>query len=506
MNANESLRESARIYHEKLLGDPSRPGYHFACPCDIGIPGDPNGAFFANGRTHLMYLYRCVSDGFRWGHLSSADLLHWRAHPDALIPDSLDGGIFSGGAFLDDDGTVYLSYWALPNEGGKAGIRIAKSSDYYYENWEKFEELAVEATVCGYTDMVDSNGNVKHIASADPSNIWKKDGKYYMQAGNLVILDLYRKDGFPPEYSGDWTDLFVSSDMKSWEYLHRFYTRNPDYTAENEDNMCPSFFTLPKSKDGGTPSDKYLELFIAHNRGCQYYIGEYDSDADLFIPEKHGRMSFNQSTFFAPEAMLDDKGRQLMWAWLTDNIDDELWSGVFSLPRTLWLREDGNLGIAPIDELKNLRMNGKSSDKITLKNENSEIPVANHEFYEISFSAEVSAGKTGVILASDSDEALKTIIYYDSSEKALVLDTNGGTRRGHPNKEVAPFDLCDERLDMTVYVDKSVIEVFVNDRQALARRIYLNEGEKTVPSLFAENGEAVFYGVKSWEIMPTNLY
>ena len=61
--------EHKRLIREKLLSDPYRPGWHFTVPEDIGMPGDPNGAFYANGRYHLMYLYNCRSDGFRWGHI-----------------------------------------------------------------------------------------------------------------------------------------------------------------------------------------------------------------------------------------------------------------------------------------------------------------------------------------------------------------------------------------------------------------------------------------------------
>ena len=116
--------QAARELREHLLRDRYRPGYHFAIPEDIGRPGDPNGAFYANGRYHLMYLYdrRGVSawrgKGFAWGHLSSTDLVHWRHHPDALLPDDYDGGIFSGGAFVDDDGTAYLTYWRV-NESSR---------------------------------------------------------------------------------------------------------------------------------------------------------------------------------------------------------------------------------------------------------------------------------------------------------------------------------------------------------------------------------------------------
>lgn len=41
---------AARTLRERLLADPHRPGYHFVPPQDVGKPGDPNGAFFANGR------------------------------------------------------------------------------------------------------------------------------------------------------------------------------------------------------------------------------------------------------------------------------------------------------------------------------------------------------------------------------------------------------------------------------------------------------------------------
>ncbi len=135
----------------KLLADPTRPGYHFACPEDLGLPGDVNCCFYARGRYHLFYLYANRCDSFRYGHLSSIDLIHWRSHPDALMPDSLDGGIFSGGAFVDEDDTAYMAYWGLPTDSCPGGIRMAKSSDRYRKaspknhQWQNAERSSYEA-------------------------------------------------------------------------------------------------------------------------------------------------------------------------------------------------------------------------------------------------------------------------------------------------------------------------------------------------------------------------
>lgn len=68
MNITDLITAS-RHFREKLLSDPVRPAYHFTIPGDIGIPGDSNGCFYAGGRYHLMYLYDCREDSFRWGHV-----------------------------------------------------------------------------------------------------------------------------------------------------------------------------------------------------------------------------------------------------------------------------------------------------------------------------------------------------------------------------------------------------------------------------------------------------
>ncbi|MFC5406217.1 glycoside hydrolase family 32 protein [Cohnella soli] len=517
---DKTIEDSIRTVKEfrmLLLGDRYRPGFHFAMPEGFGLPGDPNGAFYANGRYHLMYLYKnCTRDSFNWGHVSSHNLVHWRHHPDALFPTPGDNGAFSGGAFVDDDGTAYLSYSSLATsletmEGG--GVGIARSSDRHYDHWEKFDTLAIQSTENGITEVVGANGEIVYAGSCDPSNIWKKDGVYYMQTGNLCVLGKFgRKEDSPLEARGDWTDLFQSTDLKKWEYAGRFYERDRSnkWTLESEDDMCASFFPLPLTKQGGEPSGKYLQLFISHNKGGQYYIGEYRENKLLL--ETHGRITWVDKAFCAPEALMDDKGRQIMWAWIVDNLEDESsfgWSGVYSLPRTVWLGEDNTLRMAPVDELAMLRYNAKSFPAIELSaGEQLELDGINGESSEIKLAITPgTAQKSGLKVRTSPDEEEVTLLYYDAETKELVFDSTRSGVNGWKVREAAPFELKEgEQLELTIFIDKSVIEIFANERQAITRRVYPERVDSTGVYLYSEGGSATFDTIQAWEMMPSNPY
>jgi len=163
----KAVIQSTRAFRERLLADPYRPAYHFCVPEDRGIPGDPNGAFYYNGRYHLMYLYNREGSGFAWGHISSKDLLHWRHHPDAIGPGNREDGVFSGGAFVDQQGKAILTYWQYVNDWrnesafseGEFGIGIAESVDEHFDNWTKSSSNPViPSTDWGITVTKDQDG------------------------------------------------------------------------------------------------------------------------------------------------------------------------------------------------------------------------------------------------------------------------------------------------------------------------------------------------------------
>ena len=505
--------QSTRLFRERLLDDPYRPGYHFCVPEDNGRPGDPNGCFYANGRYHLMYLYNRNGVGFCWGHISSKDLVHWRHHPDSIGPGDGDEGCFSGGGFVDDDGTACLSYWML---WGDKGIGLARSSDRHFDHWRKLDaNPVIKSTEWGITETKDEDGSPLIYGSADPSNIWKRDGNYYILTGNLLVLNKYgRKPDSPEEIKGDRLYLFESENLENWKYQGVFYQRNPQWTEGSEDNMCPSFLPLPSSPDGGKPSGKHLLLFISHNKGCQYYVGDYDTKNDGFIPTSHGRMTWVDNTYFAPEALVDDRGRQIMWAWLTDNPGDETakgWSGVYGLPRSLWLGEDGTLRMRPVKELEMLRCHEHEQtwgDVTLADGEAKKLENVVGDSCELDVTIDPKTARhCGVKVRASVDGEEETLLYYDAELKNLVFDATRSGIDGRRTLERAPLELKDgEPLRLRVFVDKSVVEIYANDRQAICRRVYPGRNDSLGVVLFANDGEAVFSRVKAWEIMPSNPY
>ena len=78
------------------------------------------------------------------------------------------------------------------------------------------------------------------------------------------------------------------------------------------------------------------------------------------------------------------------------------------------------------------------------------------------------------------------------------------SRLGHAARQWAPGTWLP--LKLRVFVDKSVVEVYANDRQAICRRVYPARDDSLGVVLFANGGEAKICSLKAWEMMPANPY
>ena len=487
--------QNVRQLREKLLTDPYRPIYHIVAPEGVCKPFDPNGALFWKGRYHLMYIIQ-TEQGHCWAHISSKDLMHWRHHPLALEPGGVDTGIFSGGAFVDKDGIPTITYWGL---GEEAGICLATSTDDELDHWTKsLHNPVIHQTEHGLAHTADG----QPYGAADPSAIWISNGRYYMLTGNLLILQKFGLDENQEKHKGDTAYLFVSDDLAHWKYLHPFYRSNRKWTQEDEDNMCPDFFPL---------GDRHMLLFISHNLGCQYYLGRYSGDQ--FLPEQHGRMTWIDNAFFAPESLLDDQGRRIMWAWVRDGREEETqqasgWSGAMSLPRVLWLGSDGSLRLAPPEEITLLRYNPRKIENLSVPNSSDvTLPGISGNSIELSIEMESDAAtRFGVAVCRAPDGQEQTLVFYDRVEKKLKIDTTKASLgEGSKTVESGPLDLPPgEPLRLRVFVDHSMVEAFANDRQAITRCVYPTRTDSQSVAFLSHGGETLVKSVEAWDMAATN--
>lgn len=459
----------ARALREKLLSDPYRPGYHFVTPEGRCMPFDPNGAIYWKGRYHLFYIFQDAR-GHNWGHVSSTDLFHWRHHPTGLV-----AGMFSGNCFINKDGRPTMCYHQVDQ-----GNAMAVALDDELNTWQKLASNPITPKT--------RPGDPHHdlYRSWDPFG-WVEGDTYYAIFGGTrpAIAKCDRLDG-------------------DWSYVGDLMANSVEGVSINEDVSCADLFPI-----GNT----HMLLCISHTLGCRYYLGDWRGEQ--FHPRFHEKMSWVDNSFFAPESLLDDRGRRIMWAWIFDGPGfatrtDYGWSGTMSLPRVLSLGDDGRLRMHPPEEIETLRYQARKAANISIPAD-SEVMLEQFGGNSIELKVVMHAPQArqyGVKVCCSPGGEEQTLVYYDAVEKKLKVDTQKSSLTGGPKSvEAGPLELqTGEPLELRVFVDKSVVEVFANGRQAVMRRIYPSRKDSLGVAVYSQGGPASATAIEGWDMMPANPY
>jgi beta-fructofuranosidase len=456
-----------------LSGDPHRPLYHFLPPhCWMN---DPNGLIHWGDRYHLFYQHNPHSPAWgeiHWGHAVSSDMFHWEDCPIALspTPGSWDqSGCWSGCA-VNFHQIPTLIYTA--RNGEQETVCLATSQDDLL-TWQKHPHNPVLApppegvTLSGFRDPF----------------VWKNGLGLFMIIGS--------------GYAGKAGAIFLykSNDLMRWEFLGSLIEwDNLEYGDMWE---CPSLISL------GTT---YLLTFSVMAQGrAVYFLGDLINNK--FIPTKRGVLDWG-AAYYAPLIFKDNNERAVIfgWSWERRSVaaqDESGWAGVQSLPRQLSLAEDGHLQIEPISEVESLRKDHQKIERVTVAcNQELVLPISGN-CIEINLVVAAPCNQLALKVLCSPDRSEFTEIGYDRASDVFYLDTRYSSRSPETIKERQELQIDlqeEESLSVRVFIDRSIIEIFINQKWCLTSRIYPEDKDSLQIVLSGGLDETIIDHISSWRL------
>ena len=381
--------------------------------------------------------------------------------------------------------------------GRGVGNMVAVSTDPLLLNWEKVPGNPV-------IPLTDPDDSGRPYRVFDPC-IWKEADGYYALSGTYW-------DGRAFEDCRMVQHLFFSQDLEHWTYMGPF-VEGDIFTQAGEDGAVPYFWPI---------GDKHILIFSSHLRGAQYLLGDYDATRHRFAPLAYGRFNFGSiepGGIHAPSATPDGSGGVYVIYNVNAGKPTEGWDHIMSLPRILTLGDDATLSIEPIPALETLRSGHMHIGAKSLP-ANRDIPIDGvcGDAMELAIKVDPRDAREVCIkvLRSPNDEEYTAIRFHREggsrsatlpwTQRSDALSVDISRSSLSPDvlarpPEVVPFELKDgELLDLRVFVDGSVVEVFANGRQAMALRVYPERKDSVGISIRAQGREAALSSLDAWQM------
>ena len=471
--ANRAVAEAAA----KVGNDRQRPTYHLMTAANW--INDPNGPVYHDGFWHMFFQHNPYLADFgpmSWGHARSPDLVNWEHCPIAIMPSpgSYDGAGCWSGSVVIHDGIPTMLYSAVADMSLWNANDDLPPSDRQRIPQGYYDEFLLEIdqeTQCIATSRDNLLTWVKHPANpvipAIPPDLeligfrdpflWKEDdGHWTMLLGSGI------------KGQGGLALLYRSLDLINWEYLNPLYIGDPAESGINWE--CPNFLDL---------GAKHLLAVSPHGRPI-CWLGDYADHR--FQPDGPAKRLDWGDVFYAPNSLRDPSGRWLMWGWVRearprDQYAAAGWASCLTLPREIALDAAGELIVKPAAEMRRLR-------QATLFH--SEVSVADgrpHSLDDIQgdrleIACEVTAAQCEALgiqfRRSPSGEQFTELVYhYTRGALRLCREQSTDTDEVTVDPCECEFALAPgEALNLTIYLDNSVIEIYANDRLSMTSRIY----------------------------------
>ncbi|MCR5851178.1 MAG: glycoside hydrolase family 32 protein [Bacteroidaceae bacterium] len=419
----DTIRDAQEMYHEV-----NRPQFHFTSR--RGWLNDPNGCIWHDGLYHLYYQHNPFErewENMTWGHATSPDLLHWTEQAPVLFPDTL-GTMYSGSAVFDKDNT---SGFGTKNNPPLVYAYTADRSDREVQCIAYSLDGGMTLHKYEGNPVIDSHDKWQTHDTRDPRLFWwtTDNGQQTTDKGHWVLV-LNERNGH---------SIYTSTNLRDWTYKSHV----------NGFWECPDLFPLPVD---GNPSDIRWVMLGASNT---YMIGRFDGKT--FTPES-GKHRFSTGAIYAAQTFNHTPdGRRIQIGWANIDHQGMPFRGQMLLPTELTLRttKDGiRLVSKPIKEVASLLKTLYASDKTLSEHEVNEILNKKSPF---------KGDLEGLGLHL---RATLTLSYATSAglrlngHNIIDYDLNRNTLNG---QFYSPQDPTSLSLTMDVYVDRTSVEVFIDD-------------------------------------------
>jgi levanbiose-producing levanase len=471
-----------------------RPAYHLAP--EQRWMNDPQRPFFLDGLWHYYYLYNAdypEGNGTEWFHATSTDLVHWNNEGVAIekFRNGL-GDIETGTAVVDTDGTAGF--------GKGAVIAVLTQQDNGVQRQSMFYSTDKGHTFTSYArNPVMDNPGQEHWR--DPRILRDEEHNQW-----VMLLAEGHKIGF-----------YTSTDLKAWTYASS-YERDGLGVLE-----CPDFFQLDVD---GDPAKRTWVLAAGANgaaegrsTGTAYWTGSWDGRQFTASDDRHQWLDAGPDFYAAvtwDDPRLTDGQRKASrqaigwmnnWAYARQ-LPTEGWHGADSVVRDIRLQSDGGrpaLVSSPTPALGSLEGPPRqlpAQDVGAGIGVGAPLPVPDSGTFRIDVELQNSgADAEARILLQTGGETYATVGYDFRNGTAFVVRDGDAAAQGkgartvradaQPNAQAQPQEqlgdgyrqastvaspAVDGKVRLTVFVDRSSVEVFTGSGQALTALVFPPDG------------------------------
>lgn len=488
IDAAEAMAIPASRFADDLL----RPRFH-GMPA-AGWTNECHGMAYRDGRYHLFFQKNANGPymaRLHWGHISSANLYDWREEKIAIIPGAPYDikGCWSGCVFTDPELTGNLPgaiYTAV--DYAKATMAMATPEDASLIKWNKKEGNPI------------INGRPGGLSDdfRDP---------YFFRNGTDAYLIVGSSQ------NGTGTTTLHKYNNGRWSEAGRFFTGN-------NATQCGTFWEMPNvtpMADGrwlftATPLNTSTGVHTLYWTGTINADGTFTPDTASATPRGVELTSRDGYGMLSPTILQKD-GRTIALGIVPDKLPGEEnyrlgWAHCYSLPREWSLDAGGALVQKPLPEMAGMHTDAKFEKNDFELSGSMDLGDVTGRSVELLGTFKVGTTPVGFTIFRGAEG--QGTITYNPATGELIADFSGlerihnddGSYNGIYRASLPEFLRAGSELKLNVFVDHSIVDIFVNDRWATSIRVFPTATDADGVQVIAPSGPAKVKSLSAWVLDP----